>query len=68
MDETWERVIDLARYYPEFLKNNRELLQITNTDGEEIRRLYERSDQLWADGSIREATYQGCLLYTSRCV
>lgn len=59
MDEIWERVIDLVRYYPEFLKDNRELQQITNTDGEEIRRLYEKSDQLWADGFIREATYQG---------
>jgi len=59
MVEDWERVIDLARYYPEFLKTNRELQQITGTDGEEIRRLYEKSDQLWADGYIREATYQG---------
>lgn len=59
MAEEWERVIDLARYYPEFLNGNRELRAITGTEGAEIRRLYEKSDQLWADGYIRESTHQG---------
>lgn len=59
MAEEWERIIDLGRYYPEFLKNIRELRIINDTDGEEIRRLYEKSDQLWEDGFINEATLQG---------
>ena len=59
MAEEWERIIDLGRYYPEFLKNIRELRIINDTDGEEIRRLYEKSDQLWVDGFINEATLQG---------
>lgn len=55
----WERVIDLSRYYPEFLREIREFGQLAKAEDGEIGRFYENSDKLWQDGFIQTATVQG---------
>lgn len=54
-----ERVIDLEGYYPDFLRDLLELKLSAQTAGEEVRRLYQGIDSLWADGFIQTATIQG---------
>lgn len=54
-----ERVIDLVSYYPDYLKNIRELKKICEAEDQELTQLYQKSDQLWADGFIQTATAQG---------
>lgn len=53
------RIIDLARYYPEYLKDVTELQQISSSENAELGRLYQKSDGLWADGFIQTASIQG---------
>lgn len=53
------RVVDLAGYYPDFLRDVRELKLIARTEGKEVGRLYEEIDGLWAGGFIQTATIQG---------
>lgn len=54
-----ERVVDLSRHYPEFLRGVQEIRKLADAEGTEISRLYEGCDQLWGDGYIRTAGYQG---------
>lgn len=55
----WERTVDLMQYYPDYLKEIRELKEIAAANKEEILKLYEGSDSLWKDGFIEDAGYQG---------
>lgn len=57
--ETEERVIDLTRYLPGFLREVEELSQTARAEETETGRLYGKMDQTWNTGFIRTADLQG---------
>lgn len=57
--EQTERVLDLAGYVPEFLREIREFQQLYGAQESELKRLYEKMDELWKDSLIPVATIQG---------
>ncbi len=57
--EAYDRVVDLARYLPGFLREVEELSQTARVEETELSRLYGRLDQTWSAGFIRSADLQG---------
>ena len=57
------RVLDLARYVPDFLREVKEFRQLYGAQEGELKRLYEDMDSLWKDSLIPEATKQGIKRY-----
>lgn len=54
-----ERVLDLAGYVPEFLREVREFQQLYGAQEREMKRLYGKMNELWKDSLIPSATIQG---------
>ena len=54
-----ERVLDLAGYVPEFLREVREFRQLYGAHESELKRLHGKMDELWKDSLIPSATIQG---------
>ena len=57
--EQSERVLDLAGYVPEFLRDVTEFRQLYSAQEYELKRLYGKMDELWKDSLIPSATIQG---------
>ena len=57
------RVLDLARYVPDFLQEVKEFRQLYGAQEGELKRLYGDMDSLWKDSLIPEATMQGIKRY-----
>ena len=57
--EQSERVVDLAGYVPEFLRDVTEFRQLYGAQEYELKRLYGKMDELWKDSLIPSATIQG---------
>ena len=57
--EQSERVLDLAGYVPEFLRDVTEFRQLYGAQEYELKRLYGKMDELWKDSLIPSATIQG---------
>lgn len=57
------RVLDLARYVPDFLREVKEFRQLYGAQEGELRRLYGNVDALWKDSLIPAATIQGIKRY-----
>lgn len=57
------RVLDLARYVPDFLQEVKEFRQLYGAQEDELKRLYGDVDSLWKDSLIPEATMQGIKRY-----
>lgn len=54
-----ERVLDLAGYVPEFLREIREFQQLYGAQESELKRMYGKMDELWKDSLIPSATILG---------
>lgn len=61
--EQLERLADLSRYVPEFLRGTVEFRQLWAAQESELKRLYEKMDELWKDSLIPTATIQGIKRY-----
>ena len=61
--EQQERLADLSRYVPEFLRETVEFRQLWAAQESELKRLYEKMDGLWTDSLIPTATLQGIKRY-----
>ncbi len=60
-----ERVIELSRYIPGFLKDYAEICQIYNREEEEITKLYDKIDTLWKSSILNETDIQGLKRFES---
>lgn len=58
-----ERLVELSRYVPEFLRNYTELKELYGREEEELRLLYGHIDTLWTVSLIKEADLQGIIRY-----
>lgn len=58
-----ERVVELSRYAPAFLRGCLELQEIYDIEDENFRELYGRFDGLWAVSLIKEADLSGIKRY-----
>ena len=57
------RILDLARYVPDFLREVKEFRQLYGAQEGELKRLYGDLDSLWKDSLIPDATIQGIKRY-----
>lgn len=55
----YNREIDLRSYVPDYLKDYEEFKTLTNLETEEIKKLHEACDEIWNEGFISTAGYQG---------
>lgn len=58
-----ERVVELSRYVPEFLRDYTEFRALYGGEEEELRELYKHFDSLWTASLIKEADRQGVIRY-----
>lgn len=58
-----ERVLELSRYVPEFLRDYTELRALYRGEEEEFRELYGHFDSVWTASLIKEADLQGVIRY-----
>lgn len=54
-----DRLVELTRYFPDYLRSYPEILHTAKAEGEEIKRLYGAVDTLWNNGYIQTADYTG---------
>jgi len=57
------RILDLARYVPDFLREVKEFRQLYGAQEGELKQLYGDMDSLWKDSLIPDATIQGIKRY-----
>ena len=58
-DVKQERVVDLFRYIPDFLRDLREFREIYMAEEPEVKKMYKEMDLLWTDSFIQEASIKG---------